>query len=270
MSKLTPILEYKKREVAAQKTIFPISLLQKSPLFEAHSRKLKPYLEQATTPKIIAEFKRFSLNEPQLHPFADANEVTEGYEKAGASALSVLTDTRFFGGSLADLQMTASTSKLPVLQKDFIIDEYQLYQAKAFGADVILLIGSALSPQLSKKLTKKAKSLGLEVLLELHPNDDFTAYDLSLVDFVGVNNRNLKTFEIDMYHSFKMVEVLPKEVVKISESGLTHPQDVQDLFDLGYKAMLMGTAFMREKEPYNALSSFIQSLETQNSIHANA
>lgn len=261
MSKLTLILDNKRLEVTAQKKFIPKDVLEQSPRFRAHSRKLKPLLEHAQTPKIIAEVKRFSPNAHQLHPFASAQTTALGYQTAKASAISVLTDTRFFGGSLTDLQVVSDSVSLPVLQKDFIVDEYQLYQAKAFGADIVLLIASALSPKLYEKLAIKAHHLDLEVLLELHPGDDYQQYNLAYVDFVGVNNRNLNTFETDLYHSVKMAEVLPKSVIKISESGLTHPQDVHDLFGLGYQGMLIGTHFMKTPNPADTCASFVRSLE---------
>lgn len=208
---------------------------------------------------IIAEFKRRSPSRGWIFENAKIEEVIPLYSNGGASAISVLTDTDFFGGTFADLTLARSLTETPLLRKDFMVDEYQFYQAAAMGASAVLLIASSLSIQETKQFAIKAKELGLDVLLEVH-NEKELGHINEYVDVVGVNNRNLGTFITDIQASFDLVDKIPNEFVKISESGISSPQTVIDLREVGYKGFLMGENFMKTNNPGEALANFIQEL----------
>ena len=211
---------------------------------------------------IIAEFKRRSPSKGWIFEQARADMVVPDYEAMGAAAVSVLTDQTFFCGSLNDLKIVRSLVGLPLLRKDFIIDEYQLLQAKAFGADVVLLIASALTVKRTKELATEAKSLGLEVLLEIHTESELE-YLMDEIDVVGINNRNLSTFETDVQVSFTLGALIPDNFVKISESGISEPKVVMQLREAGFKGFLMGENFMKTDNPGKALGKFIQELRVE-------
>jgi indole-3-glycerol phosphate synthase len=256
MNILETIIAQKKLEVNAQKEARLLTSMKE----QLHDKlSLKEALMQSST-GIIAEFKRKSPSKGWIFPDADAMKIPAGYAKAGATALSILTDESFFGGSITDLQQARSLVKIPVLRKDFIIDSYQIQLAKAAGADVILLIAAALSVDTCKSLAKEAHSLGLEVLLEIHEEAEME-YIHPNVDIVGINNRNLKTFVTDTGTSFRLGEQIPDSYVKISESGISDPQTVKELRAAGFRGFLMGEAFMKEEEPDKALAQFIASLK---------
>lgn len=208
---------------------------------------------------IIAEFKRRSPSRDWIFKDAKVEDVIPLYSQNGASAISVLTDIDFFGGNLDDLKKARSLTNTPLLRKDFVIDEYQLYQAALYGASAILLIASALSVQQTKSLAHKAKQLGLDVLLEIH-NEKELWHINEYVDVVGVNNRNLGTFVTDVQVSFELADKIPAEFVKISESGISQPQTVIDLRSAGYRGFLMGENFMKTDNPGKALEEFIKQL----------
>lgn len=208
---------------------------------------------------IIAEFKRRSPSRGDIHPMAMVNEVVGGYTSAGASACSILTDTPFFGGALSDLAVARKVTDIPLLRKDFIVDEYQIYQAALFGADAILLIAAVLSAQDIVRYTDLAHRFGLEVLLELHSMSELDSF-YSQVDMVGINNRDLTTFHTDPALSMKMARELPGNVVKVAESGLTSMSEVQRLREAGYRGFLIGETFMKEKNPGEALAKFISQI----------
>ena len=181
-------------------------------------------------------------------------DVTKKYVEAGASCLSVLTDYEYFGGTLANLAKARETnSEIPVLRKDFIIDEYQVYEAKAFGADVILLIAACLEKDQALGLAKKAKNLGLEVLMEIHNAEELEIVN-HFVDIVGVNNRNLKTFKVSLETSVKLSKQIPEKFIKISESGLAGASEIKYLRKYGFKGFLIGETFMKTDDPGEALS----------------
>jgi indole-3-glycerol phosphate synthase len=256
MNILETIIAQKKLEVNAQKEAGLLASMKE----QLHDKlSLKEALMQSST-GIIAEFKRKSPSKGWIFPDADAMKIPAGYAKAGATALSILTDESFFGGSITDLQQARSLVKIPVLRKDFIIDSYQVQLAKAAGADVILLIAAALSIDTCKSLAKEAHSLGLEVLLEIHEEAEME-YIHPNVDIVGINNRNLKTFVTDTGTSFRLGEQIPDSYVKISESGISDPKTVKELHAAGFRGFLMGEAFMKEEEPDKALAQFIASLK---------
>lgn len=213
----------------------------------------------ASSSGIIAEFKRKSPSKGWLHPDAAVADVLPAYEKGGASACSVLTDSNFFGGSLGDLCKARSLVDLPLLRKDFIIDEYQLYQACIVGADAVLLIAAALRKEQCSMLAAKAHELKLEVLLEIHSEQELE-YIEDNIDMVGVNNRNLGTFHTDVENSFRLAEKLPKEMLLVSESGISSPQTVRQLRAAGFRGFLIGENFMKTPQPGNALKEFISKL----------
>ncbi|TWP25195.1 indole-3-glycerol phosphate synthase TrpC [Apibacter muscae] len=209
---------------------------------------------------IIAEFKRRSPSKDWIFKEAKIEEVIPYYSKGGASAISVLTDFDFFGGNLNDLKEASLLTNTPLLRKDFMVDEYQIYQAKIYGASAILLIAAALTIDETKNLAKKAKELGLDVLLEIH-NEQELDHINEFVDVVGVNNRNLKTFVTDVQVSFQLVEKIPNEFLKISESGISSTQTVKELEQVGYQGFLMGENFMKTPNPGEALEQFIKELQ---------
>lgn len=260
MTILDKIIEQKKTEVFNSKKNIPVSELEKSPLFLRTCISLKNNLLNSET-GIISEFKRKSPSLGWIHENANVISVTSGYSAAGASGISILTDNEFFGGSSQDLKIARSGANCPILRKDFVIDEYQLYEAKAMGADVILLIAAALKADQTLKLAEKAHEIGLEVLLEVHNAEELIHANDS-VDMLGVNNRNLKTFEQSIQTSFDLATLIPDKFVKVSESGISSVETVKELRKVGYKGFLMGENFMKTEDPAIALKNFIAGLRT--------
>lgn len=260
MNILDQINEHKRREVAEAKEKVSIEGLKASPYFERPVNSLKAALLANGASGIIAEFKTQSPSKGNINENAEASEVTAGYVSAGASALSVLTDERFFGGSIEDLAKARwANPKTPILRKDFILDSYQVYETKAHGADVILLIAESMDKQSLLELTQTAKQIGLEVLVEIHGAEELDKLN-PLIDLVGVNNRNLKTFEVDMLTSVQLSSLIPESFVKISESGISDPQSIHILRDANFKGFLIGETFMKTDNPGKACAEFIASI----------
>lgn len=257
---LDKILASKVIEVAERKLSTPVSVLEKSPAFLRKCLSLKQSLLNSES-GIISEFKRKSPSLGWIYEDADVMKVTSGYSAAGASGISILTDWPYFGGKPMDLIAARPQITCPVLRKDFVIDEYQLYEAKAIGADVVLLIAAALTVKQTLELARKARELGLEVLLEVH-NTEELRHANDYVDMLGVNNRNLKTFEQSIQTSFDLAALIPDKFVKVSESGISKVETVKELRKVGYKGFLMGENFMKEENPAEALGKFISSLIT--------
>jgi indole-3-glycerol phosphate synthase len=255
---LDKIIEDKKVEVASRKLSTPISALEKAPAFSRTCLSMKQSLLNSES-GIISEFKRKSPSLGWIHEDADVVEVTAGYSAAGASGISILTDLEYFGGTPMDLMAARPQITCPVLRKDFVIDEYQLYEAKAMGADVILLIAAALTVEQTLELACRAHEMGLEVLLEVH-NAEELGHANDYVDMLGVNNRNLKTFEQSIQVSFDLAELIPDKFLKVSESGISKVETVKELRKVGYKGFLMGENFMKEEDPAEALKNFIGKL----------
>jgi len=253
------IIESKKVEVASRKLSTPISTLEKAPAFSRKCLSMKQSLLNSES-GIISEFKRKSPSLGWIHEDADVIDVTAGYSAAGASGISILTDLEYFGGTPMDLMAARQFITCPVLRKDFLIDEYQLFEAKAMGADVILLIAAALTVEQTLDLARKAHELGLEVLLEVH-NAEELGHANDFVDMLGVNNRNLKTFEQSIQTSFDLAALIPDKFVKVSESGISKTETVKELRKVGYKGFLMGENFMKEENPAEALNNFIANLQ---------
>lgn len=259
MTILDKIIVQKRLEIARQQEAVSLEKLQSLECMSRHAVSFQEALLASDT-GIIAEFKRKSPSKGWIHPGADPETVVPLYEQGGATACSVLTDHPFFGGSLGDLHRVRPLVNLPLLRKDFIIDAYQLYQAKAVGADFVLLIAAALSAPLVEEFAGIAHTLGLEVLLEIHTEEELECL-CPAVDVVGVNNRNLKTFVTDVNTSFELGEKIPPSFVKISESGISSPGTVRSLRQAGFRGFLMGENFMKEAEPGKALAAFIQALK---------
>lgn len=257
---LTKIVDNKRLEVAKQKSQKSIDAILRQITDSVISNKasFKQALINSST-GIIAEFKRKSPSRGWIFENAKIEDVIPLYSKGGASAISVLTDIQFFGGTMDDLKKASELTDTPLLRKDFIVDEYQLYQAKLLGASVILLIASSLTIKETKQFAKTAKELGLDVLLEIH-NDEELGHINEFVDVVGVNNRNLGTFVTDVQISFDLVDKIPDDFVKISESGISQPQTVIDLREAGFRGFLMGENFMKTDNPGLALADFIKAL----------
>jgi indole-3-glycerol phosphate synthase len=257
---LDNIVEHKKQEVAQNKVDYPVACLEKSIYMDRNTLSLSEYLLHEGNSGIIAEFKRKSPSKGMINEGAQVGEITSGYVKAGASALSVLTDNKFFGGENKDLTMARETSDCPVLRKDFIIDEYQILEAKAIGADAILLIAAVLSSKEIKQLAAFARSLGLEVLMEVHEKDELKKICEHL-NVIGVNNRNLKDFSVDIEQSVILSGSIPAEFVRISESGLSDPHNIITLQKAGFQGFLIGETFMKTDNPAKACAAFIRQLE---------
>ncbi|WP_333694916.1 indole-3-glycerol phosphate synthase TrpC [Flavobacterium sp.] len=261
MNILDQIIAAKKREVALKKTIIPLQQLEQSILFERKTTSLVQNLSNSSS-GIIAEHKRRSPSKSVINQSNSVEEIVKGYENGGASGISVLTDSQYFGGSLDDLLLARATTTLPLLRKDFTIDAYQILEAKAFGADVILLIAAVLSREEIKKLSELAKSLQLEVLLEIHNQEELDKSIMPSLDLIGVNNRNLKTFEVNLNYSKQLSEHIPSEYIKISESGMDSAESVSELKNYGFQGFLMGEYFMKCKNPENEMKEFIHKINS--------
>jgi indole-3-glycerol phosphate synthase len=259
MDILNKIIDHKRNILPLRKGLMPPAVLEKFPYFNRTCVSLADRLLAGDTTGIIAEFKRQSPSKGMINATAVVEGVTGDYELYGAAAISVLTDDHFFGGSSEDLMAARETVKIPILRKDFIIDEYQLLEAKAIGADIILLIAACLTPPEVKMLSASAKSLGLEVLLELHDEEelDHICDDTILI---GINNRSLKNFEVDLDRSLKMAAKIPKDKIKIAESGISNADQINIFKQNGYAGFLMGENFMKEINPGETFRKFVSNL----------
>ncbi len=268
MNILDKIVAHKKLQVAERRNTVPVAQLEKGKVFQRKTVSLTEHLTKADSRGIIAEFKRKSPSKGIINAEADVVAITKGYAAAGAAALSVLTDEEFFGGSSDNLQEARLHIVCPILRKDFMIDEYQIIEAKALGADVILLIAAILTPEEMKNLAMLARSLEMEVLLEVHDEAELRESALNetvapYINAVGVNNRNLKTFEVNEDTSKELASLIPDTFVKISESGISHPASILQLKEFGYQGFLIGENFMKTDDPAKACADFIQSLKNQ-------
>jgi len=258
MTILDKIIAYKQQEVLNNQNIKSIQELEKSIYFNAPTKSLKTAIR--TKSGIIAEFKRKSPSKGIINNISKVTEVILGYEKAGVSGLSILTDTHFFGGTTQDVLAARRVNSQPILRKDFIVSEYQIIEAKAMGADVILLIASVLTKKEIKHFTKFAHNLGLEVLFEVHSQKELEKY-IPEINLVGINNRNLKTFEVDFENSIKLSKQLPSNTIKVAESGISDYKNIIELKKHGFEGFLIGENFMKTKNPALACAEFIQNLK---------
>lgn len=258
MTILDEIIAQKRIEVEQRKAATPTAVLEQMPDFKRHPISARDAIQDLRSTGIIAEFKRKSPSKGIINDQADVAITTQGYVQAGAAVLSVLTDEPFFGGTPADLQAArAANPSTPILRKDFVIDEYQLIEAKAWGADLVLLIASCLSPEEVSTLSQQAQHLGLQVLLEVHDDEELDRSLTYSVDLVGVNNRNLKTFTTSIDTSLRLVERIPDAFAKITESGLHDAETMYSLFRAGFDGFLIGEAFMKTADPAAALQSIV-------------
>lgn len=261
MSILDQIIAHKEKEVAERKSLFPEKLLEQSTFFKGKPVSMKKYILREDKSGIIAEFKRKSPSKGMINQHVSVERTSIGYMQAGASALSIITDKEYFGGKNEDLSTARRFNFCPILRKDFIIDEYQIIESKSIGADTILLIAAALKPERIKQLASFAKSFGLEILLEVHNLDELRKNLDADVDLIGVNNRNLSTFETNIEHSITLSEHIPSQFVKVSESGLYDAKKIIELKKYGYKGFLIGEAFMKSARPEQACAKLIEEIK---------
>jgi indole-3-glycerol phosphate synthase len=261
MNILDKIVGQKKDEVAYRKMHTNAKALELLPYFNRQTLSLKQFILDQNRTGIIAEFKRRSPSRGVINEKVKVEELTAAYANNGASAISVLTDGPNFGGTLDDL-VNARQNKVPLLRKDFMVDEYQIVESKAYGADVILLIAACLSVSEVKTLARVAKGLGLEVLLEIH-NENELEHICEEVDLVGVNNRNLKTFDVDIQRSLDLINKIPPSKPAIAESGISDVQTIVSLKQAGFKGFLIGENFMKHADPAIAFAEFVKQLKAQ-------
>lgn len=260
MNILDTIIAEKRSEVEARKKQIPLEALRQTEGYHRNRLSLKEFLLDKNRTGIIAEFKRRSPSKGLINGTADVTEVTTSYAANGASALSVLTDEKFFGGSTADL-LAARVNEIPILRKDFIIDAYQLEESRSMGADVILLIAACLRAEEVRLLAKTAQDLGLEVLLELHDESELE-HVCEYTPIVGINNRNLKTFTVDIERSLAMASKLPEHCIKVAESGIDNIENVRLFRDHGFRGFLIGEHFMKSDDPVKAFREFADALRS--------
>ncbi len=261
MNILDKIIERKIKEVEQRKRLTPASVLEKSAYFELPNISFRKFLTDPSRTGIIAEFKRKSPSKGVINDKVTVEEVVSAYDCFGASAVSVLTDIDFFGGSDEDLLHARDVIKCPILRKEFIIDEYQILEAKSMGANVILLIAAVLEPQRLKALAAFTKSLNMEVLMEVHDLEELEANHWDEIDAIGVNNRNLKTFEVSLETSYKLSEEIPDRFIKVSESGIHDAKTILQLKEYGFEGFLIGENFMKNTNPGEAFGAFTNELK---------
>ncbi|APG65124.1 indole-3-glycerol phosphate synthase [Tenacibaculum todarodis] len=261
MTILDKIVAFKKKEIAKIKADVPLKKLVESPKFKRSVISLRSSLLEVGSTGIIAEFKRQSPSKGIINDKATVTEVTNGYLDANVAAQSILTDTSFFGGTMADLMEARVINNIkPILRKDFIVDGFQIVEAKAIGADVILLIASCLTAEELKNYGSLANDLGLEVLYEVHTQQDLDKINNLDNKIIGINNRNLKTFEVDLEHSIKLAGQIPDTCIKVSESGISDPRIITGLKEYGFQGFLIGENFMKTENPGEACQEFINQI----------
>lgn len=259
MNILDTVVEHKRVEILKRKQKRSLSNLGTLPFYRRKTNCID-LTEFEGAPGIIAEFKRKSPSKGAINPEADPGQVAEGYQSAGVAAMSILTDRNFFGGSLRDLSLVRGNfPALPLLRKDFIIDPYQVHEASAYGADMILLIAAILEKQEVEDLALEAQSLGLQVLFEVHEEEELGKYHPS-IGYVGVNNRDLRTFRVDTARSIQLISRLPEGVVGVSESGISNMEELKKLHEAGFRLFLMGERFMKEPDPGLACRNFLEQM----------
>jgi indole-3-glycerol phosphate synthase len=259
MNILEQIVAAKRLEVQERKELYPRKLLERSAFFNTPTLSLKSYLCRKDKSGVIAEFKRKSPSKGLLNPYASVERTSIGYMQAGASALSVLTDQHYFGGANEDLGVARKFNFCPILRKEFIIDEYQILEARSLGADAVLLIAAVLTPGETAAFAAMAQSLQMEVVLEVHDEQELQSIACD-VDIIGVNNRNLRTFETSIKTSLALAALIPGSQTKISESGITSPEVAAELQKAGFDGFLIGEQFMKHSRPDEACKDFIAQL----------
>ena len=258
MTILDKITKDKITEVALRKSLISISQLEQSALFKRETQSLATAIKNGSG--IIAEHKRRSPSKSVINNSLSVQDVASGYEQAGVSGMSVLTDGKYFGGSLDDLLLARASSKFPLLRKEFIVNEYQIIEAKSHGADAILLIAATLSRKQIESFSTLAKSLGLDVLCESHNEEELLKSIMPTVDMLGINNRNLKTFEVSLETSKELIKQIPEGFVKVSESGISSVEAIKELKPHGFEGFLIGENFMKTDNPGKSAKEFIEQL----------
>ena len=261
MNILDKIVIDKRKEVALRKSLIPLKQMEASVLFERSTISLSDRLKNSTS-GIIAEHKRRSPSKSTINQNLNVQDVAKGYEDAGVCGMSVLTDGKYFGGSLDDLLLARASCNLPLLRKEFIIDTYQIVEAKAYGSDVILLIAAILTKEEIKQFSELAKSLDLDVLLEVHNLEELQKSIMPTIDMLGVNNRNLKTFEVSLETSKALSKHIPNDFIKVSESGISSIEAIKELQPYGYRGFLIGENFMKTDNPGLSATEFINTLNS--------
>ena len=258
---LQTIVAHKRKEVASRREMVPVKLLESSLYFRSRPLSLRQYLLREDGSGLIAEFKRKSPSKGWINQYAPVERTTLGYMQAGAAALSILTDAEFFGGKNEDLTTARRFNFCPILRKDFVVDEYQILEAKSVGADAVLLIAAVLTPAEIHTLGALARSLGMEVLLEVHDGEELArSIHADAVDLVGVNNRNLHDFSLSLNTSLELAAAIPNDFVKVSESGISSAATIGHLRESGYRGFLLGEAFMRSARPERACAALVQEI----------
>jgi indole-3-glycerol phosphate synthase len=260
MEILDKIAADKRREVRLKESVIPLAQLEKSVLFQRRPLSLVSMLKHKNT-GIIAEHKRRSPSRSVINQNHSVEDVVNGYATAGACGISVLTDGKYFGGSLDDLLLARASVQIPLLRKEFIINEYQVVEAKAYGADVILLIAALLGRNEIRKLSELAKSFGMEVLLEVHDEEELHKSLMPSLDLLGVNNRNLKTFEVSLQASKDLAHLIPEGFIKVSESGISSAAAIAELKTYGFRGFLIGEYFMKSENPGSLAANLIKQLQ---------
>lgn len=259
MTILDKIIAHKKQEVAAQKALVSISQLESQIKANVAIPQLRNFISDPEKNGVIAEFKRQSPSKGLINGHAKPDEVASAYQQAGVSAMSVLTDKNFFGGDVDDLKIARSITNIPILRKDFTVDEYQIVEARAIGASAILLIASCLTKEEIQRFSKLAIDLGLDVLFEVHNREELDKYS-NEIGVVGVNNRNLKTFEVNLQNSIELLQHFPSDVKKVAESGISNIDTIQMLRKEGFDGFLIGENFMKTEKPGRACIDFCKQL----------
>lgn len=257
---LEQIVTFKHTEVATRMAYIPESKWENTPTYTRKCYSLKEALRSENASQIIAEFKRQSPSKGIINAKANVVETTRGYAQNGASGISILTDKKFFGGSTEDLQIARQDLHVPILQKDFILTTYQITEAKALGADVVLLIAAILNEKQIQELSQFAKQLGMEVICEIHNEEELSKVLIPTVDIIGVNNRNLRTFQTSLNVSKQLSEKIPNNFLKIAESGIEKVEDIIELKSYGYEGFLIGETFMKNEKPAYALAQWVEQL----------
>ncbi len=260
MTILDKIVVNKRKEVDLKKKLVPLKQLEQSILFERETISLIDQLKNSSS-GIIAEYKRRSPSKAVINQQLNVQDVAKGYEEAGACGMSVLTDGKYFGGSLDDLLLARASCTLPLLRKEFIIDGYQIIEAKAHGADAILLIAAILDREVIKQFSELAQGLNMNVLLEVHNEEELQKSIMPSLNMLGVNNRDLKTFKVSTQISKDLSDLIPDDFVKVSESGISSVAAIQDLKQYGYQGFLIGENFMKAPNPGESAKKFINELE---------
>lgn len=260
MTILDKIIERKKIEVKQAKALVPMEELLNYPYFSVACLSLKESILDPEKTGIIAEYKRASPSKGDINSTSAVEDVVKAYEEAGASAVSVLTDGEFFKGNLEDLSKAREAISIPILRKEFIVDKYQITEAKAYGADIILLIAACLKKEEVQDFAAYAKQLGLNVLLEVHNEQELMDNLFDDIDAIGVNNRNLKDFSVDLQHSYDLLDKIPTEYIKVSESGISDPSTIRALKKAGFQGFLIGENFMKTSDPGQAIKDFVEEI----------